>query len=147
MTVTVRRQFSLLALVALFALLLPQAMWACPMTGRIGSASRVCVGLPAQNASPKLCAQIGGTCCKPLSVPPIQSDDDPHQSHLVAPPEKTSGASLIAPVQVLEAAPFSVTQAHTPVLQYFTPAQYSEPPPSFWIHYRPVSCAGRAPPV
>lgn len=143
---------TLLALVAMFATMLPQTIWACPMTGRVGSAAMVCANFaaPLRAATPlstdKPCAHMGGKCCKPLSVPPSQSDD-PHQNYAVV-AEKAVPVVVLAPASqptppVLFVAPFQIE----PVARRVTRVPFAQPPPSFWIQHRPITCAGRAPPV
>ena len=143
-----RLPFAWLAIVAMIVTLLPQTLWACPMTGRVDSASRVCAGLMVQTSGDVPCAHMGGKCCKPLSVPPAQNDDNPHQSQTLITVDKGSLWVTLAPPPST-ALPFVLVASSSiqPVAQRLVRAPYDEPPPSFWTQHRPITCAGRAPPV
>ncbi len=64
-----RPSMVVLALLALLASALPSSVWACPVSGRVGSAATVCKGvMPAtiavSEATSQPCAHAGGRCCK-----------------------------------------------------------------------------------
>ena len=79
-----RPEFTVLALLALFALVMPSLTWACPVTGRIGPAATVCKssvnGSLPSDVMP-CCRQMKGRttaecftkCCK--SVPQLPGSD------------------------------------------------------------------------
>jgi hypothetical protein len=139
---------------AMFAMLLPQTLWACPMTGRIGDAAMVCgpasaVGKAPQSSNPlpMQCAHMGGKCCKPVTVPPQQGDDKGHpvvslsadfsHSH----PHIASFASIDYPV---------VFGTHTlqvsPAFQSWL-ALFANSPPPRKAERSHSFASGRAPPV
>lgn len=151
-----RPSMIVMALLALLASGLPSSAWACPITGSIGSAATVCKGMMPANvtssdALSQPCARVGGKCCKPVSLPPLQdqSDDEKHPGTAFA-PASSAGAALafllahsptIELAAVLPAAPRRLSPAQT-WLARFT----NSPPPLRWQH-RPASIAGRAPPT
>jgi len=152
MKVWLRVPFSILALLAMFATMMPGTVWACPMTGRVDVASRVCLGaMPMASAGMMSgampCACFGRKCCKPLSVPASQNDDS-GRSHVFAAADHVS-FSVVFALQTENATPFVA-----PRLEAFESsapgiylARFADPPPQFWTVYRPLSVAGRAPPV
>lgn len=143
-----RLPFSLLALWAVLLTLVPQTVWACPMTGRVDVASRVCLGAMPMAGSEMPCARFGGKCCKPLQIPPTQSSDDSHHPPLLAASQTTSfGFAFVAPA--LDTVAFVVPTVETslaPAVALYL-ARHSHSPPSFWTQHRPPTLAGRAPPV
>jgi hypothetical protein len=151
-----RIPFSLLALLAMFATMMPETVWACPMTGRIDVASRVCLGaMPSMSGKmPSMsgdmpCAHMGGKCCKPLSVPASQTDDDDSgRQHIFAAAHQVSFSfDIVAPV--VDTAPFVVPATvsfEAPAVRFYL-ARFANSPPAFWTQHRPLSVSGRAPPV
>ena len=143
-----RVPFALLALVAMFATMLPQALWACPMTGRVDSAARVCQGMMPMVNGTMPCAKMGGKCCKPVSVPSSQDDGDSHHT-----PAFTVLGHPLEPspfaVPTVESTPFIVPSGEAPqaptVGMYL--ARFTNSPPAYLSRYRPAALAGRAPPV
>lgn len=143
-----RLPFSLLALWAMLLTLVPQTAWACPMTGRIDSAARVCRGaMPvAQGEMP--CARFGGKCCAPIQLPPSQTSDNNTQSTLFAASQPVSfvfafvAPGFDTPVFVVPA----VETSPAPAVRLYL-ARFSHSPPSFWTQHRSPNLAGRAPPV
>ena len=141
-----RVPFAILALLAMFAVLLPETVWACPMTGRVDSATRVCTMLAMKGQMP--CARFGGKCCKPLSVPPSQSDDDSGRAHVFT---EAHDALLVFKVLLptLVTFPFVVPAQISfaaPAVRH-TLARFadSSSPPS--TQYRNSLYSGRAPPI
>jgi hypothetical protein len=59
------RWTTVLTLLSVLAWLMPAAGWACPMSGRMGSAKYVCPSMT--EGAP--CARPGSACCKPVSLP------------------------------------------------------------------------------
>lgn len=143
-----RLPFSLLATLALLATMLPGTLWACPMTGRVDVASRVCLGAMPSMSGEMPCAHLGGKCCKPVSAPPSQTDDDSNRPHVFAAPDHVSFSfAFVAPVA--HVAPFVVPHVEAfeaPAIRSFL-ARFANAPPPFWTSHRPISLAGRAPPV
>ncbi len=155
-----------MALLALLALVAPSFVWACPITGRTGSAATVCAAptgfiqgaakaagimpccahmqAPAQ-ASGATCL---GVCCK--SVPQLpQSDQDrgtpPIQAHadtlsVLAHLAKATLATLLA--SALPPAPLAVEPPQG--LAFHNAAASSTPP---LAQHAPSASAGRAPPL
>lgn len=149
-----RLPFTLLALWAVLLTLMPQTLWACPVTGRVDVASRVCLGaMPAAETSSasELCAQEGGTCCKPLSLPPSSTTgaDTAPQSQFIISTSDLGGqtgaplaSSLFPSVAILPA----VEPIQAPAVRFYL-SRFGNSPPSFWTQHRPLTCACRAPPV
>ena len=143
-----RLPFTLLALWAILLTLVPQTVWSCPMTGRVDVASRVCVGMKSMANEEMPCAGSGNKCCKPLSVPASQTDDDGSKS-LVFAVTNHAPAVLHFALPTLEAPLFvapSVETSQAPAVRVYL-ARFANFPPSFWTQHRPISLAGRAPPV
>jgi hypothetical protein len=144
-----RIPFALLAIVAMIATMLPQTLWACPMTGRIDTAARVCEGkMPVAGEMP--CAKFGSKCCKPLTVPPSQDDDDPHHPHVYAATGQALELTLfVAPAVHSQPVILNNTSATLiqPVAVRTYLARFNNSPPSWWPQHRPPTLAGRAPPV
>jgi hypothetical protein len=140
------RLWSVLSLWALLALMMPQLLWACPMTGQVGSTpSQACrcaekdANAPAEDSS----ATQPHKCCKHVPLP--ASDTSGHDEHGLLSHAKTisfslqpfSVASDLFAVPVFELAP--------PISQTAVfPASIS--PPLISQHC-PASHAGRAPPL
>jgi len=143
-----RIPFTVLALWAMLLTLLPQTVWACPMTGRIDVASRVCLGTMPVADGKMPCAHSGSKCCKPISVPPSPTDDNRSASHVFAAAYHSSvvpPAALPTPeAQLFVVFPVETFQA--PALRVYV-ARFTGSPPSFWTQHRPISLVGRAPPV
>jgi hypothetical protein len=144
-----RLPFTLLALWAMLLTLTPQMAWACPMTGRVDVAERVCLGSKsiAPGAAPCQMPCAGsGKCCKPVQVPASHSTDSQHPQFLASAGEQV----IFAPVFV---APFTPGLAALPAQEALSPlirvylARFNNLPPPFWTQYRPLSLVGRAPPV
>lgn len=142
-----RVPFSILALVAMFAMMMPGTVWACPMTGRLDVASRVCLGAMPTVSGEMPCVRFGSKCCKPLSVPASQNDDDLGKSQVFAaanqifyfafaPPTENATPFVVPPVEAFEAPALRVCLA-----------RFTDPPPHFWTWHCPLSVAGRAPPL
>ena len=142
-----RLPLTLLALLAMFAPMLPQTLWACPMAGRVASAARVCEGVMPMVNGEMPCAGSGRKCCKPLTVPASQGDDSQSNPAFTAQNQAPMSFAVAAPV--FEVAPFVVPTFQTPqspaVRVYL--ARFTNSPPLFWTQHRPTSLAGRAPPV
>lgn len=140
-----RVPFSLLALLAMFATLVPETLWACPLTGRVDTAARVCA-LPMKSGRTP-CAHTGGKCCTPLSVPASQTDNDSGRQHVFAAPDRSPLSLVLVAAGVVT--PFVVPHVETfgaPTVRVYL-ARFANPPPLFWTWHRPLSVAGRAPPV
>jgi hypothetical protein len=148
MKVWLRIPFSLLALLAMFATMMPGTVWACPMTGRIDAASRVCLGVMPSMSGEMPCAHMGGKCCKPLSVPASQADDDSGRLHVFAAANHVSFSfAFVGPI--ISATPLIVPSAvsfEAHAVRFYL-ACFANSPPSFWTSHRPVTLSGRAPPV
>ena len=143
-----RIPFSILALLAMFATMMPGTLWACPMTGRVDAASCVCLGVMPTMSGEMPCAHMGGKCCKPVSAPPSQTDDDSGRPHVFAAPDHVS-FSFAFVASPIDAALFVVPRVEAfeaPAIRSFL-ARFANAPPCFWISHRPISLAGRAPPV
>ena len=127
--------------------LAPQTMWACPMTGRIDVAERVCVGAMAAPAGAMPCAHMGGKCCKPISVPPSPDDNAQHTAYLDAVASHTFATPVVVtPILDIAAVLPSIVQIQpAPVCHYL--ARFNNSPPRLWTHYSSLSLSGRAPPV
>lgn len=145
-----RVPLSILALLAMLATLLPGTVWSCPMTGRVDSAARVCVLRVSDTAASSAempCAHMGGKCCKPISAPTPQNDDSRH-APVFAPANPVS--PIVAPaVPVFDIAPFVLSHFEAfpdPAVRFYL-ARFTNSPPLFWTQHRPISLAGRAPPV
>ena len=141
-----RIPFSILALLAMFATMMPGTVWACPISGRVDTASRVCAMSVASGQMP--CAHMGGKCCKPLSVPASQTDDDSNRPHVFAAADHVSFSFAFA-LPVIDAAPFvvpSVEAFEAPAVRSYL-ARFANSPPPLWTQFRSPSLAGRAPPV
>ena len=151
-----RPSMVLMALLALMASGLPSSAWACPMSGRVGSAATVCKGMmPASaspsDAAPQPCAHAGGKCCQPVSLPPLpgQSDDEQHPATPFIAPATNAGAAsafLAQPPTVdiaalLPAVPLRLSPPQTWL------ARFTNSPPPLRLQHRPASIAGRAPPT
>jgi len=148
MKVWLRVPFSLLALLAMFATMMPGTAWVCPMTGRLDVAPRVCAMPTMSGAMSKAmpCAHMGGKCCKPLSVPASQTDVSSERPHVFAVANHVSFS--FAP-SVVDTTPVVVphTEAFVaPAVRCFL-ARFANSPPLFWTQHRLLPCAGRAPPV
>ncbi len=141
-----RIPFSILALLAMFATMIPGTVWACPMTGRVDTASRVCAMPMARGQMP--CAHMGGKCCKPVSAPTPQTDDDSGRPHVFAAADHVSFSfAFVAPV--VDGAPFvvpSVGVFEAPAVRSYL-ARFANSPPPLWTQFRSPCLAGRAPPV
>ena len=149
------RSFAALALVALLALLLPAPAWACPVTGRVGSAATVCrdmmpASIGAHGAVSQPCAHAGGKCCKPVSLPPLpgkSSDDEKHPAAAVAVAPPVALSFLLAYTPTVEIAFVLPAQPSFPAAPQAWLARLNNSPPSFLLQHRPASIAGRAPPT
>lgn len=142
-----RLPFTVLALWAMLLTLVPQTVWACPMTGRVDVASRVCLDAMPVADGEMPCAQSGSKCCKPLSLPPSPTDDG-SSPHVFAASHHAPSVFHFA-LPTLEGSPFiapSVVTFQAPAIQIYL-AHGNNSPPSFWTQHRPISLAGRAPPV
>lgn len=152
-----RPSLAIVALMALFAPLLPQVAWACPLTGRVDSPSLVCQGALPMAAAPMVeapvagkmpCAQLGGHCCKPLAVPgPWGSDGkSPLTLNVVA---SVDAVALTAPQhtssQTLMVVAAEAPQTAPALRVWLT--RFTNSPPVRSSRYRPAALAGRAPPV
>lgn len=120
------------------------------MTGRVDVASRVCLGAMsmAKSNGEMPCAESGSKCCKPLSVPSSQTDDDGGKPHVFA-ATHASPVVLHFALPTLEVQPFVAPLVETfqaPAVRVYL-ARFTNSPPPFWTQYRPISLAGRAPPV
>ena len=125
-----RLPFVLMALFALFALTLPSLAWACPVTGRDGSATEVCIRaaksassqqtmpccLSASRASAKSMNCLG-TCCK--AVPQLPSQDSTKntalsQAHsdLSSLLDQLSQTAQVVLVSALPVAPLIIESPH-----------------------------------
>lgn len=145
-----RPSFALLALLALFASVLPQALLACPMMGQIGTAATVCniVGVAQSAAAQMPCAPQSDKCCKSISVPPQQSSNDndhPAVSSSLSFP--TAPFHAPAPVSIETPVVFAEPALQVPPVLQSRLARFSNSPPSFKSQHRPFAAAGRAPPV
>jgi len=142
---------SVLALLAMFATMMPEAVWACPMTGRVDVASRVCLGaMPMVNGDrmggDMPCTRFGSKCCKPLSVPASQNDNDSSECQLFAAANQVPFSIAFA-LPTASATPFvvpCVEAFEAPALRVCL-ARFGAP--RFWTVHPPLSVAGRAPPV
>lgn len=143
-----RLPFSLLALLAMLATLVPRTLWACPMSGRVDVVSRVCPSATPAMSGAMPCAHMGGKCCQPVPAPSPKTDDDSGRPQLFAAPAHASFAfPLVAATP--HAAPFIVPRVEAfeaPAIRSFL-ARFANAPPPFWTSHRPISLAGRAPPV
>lgn len=144
---SLRVPFALLALLAMLATLLPQTLWACPMNGRLAPASRVCLdAMPVVNGEMP-CAGSESKCCKPLTLPASQGDDSQSAPAFTA--SNHAAASFTLALPIFEVAPFVAvsTQApQAPAVRVYL-ARFTNSPPPFWTQFRPLSLAGRAPPL
>ena len=147
----------MMALLALMASALPSFAWACPVSGRIGSDTTVCKGMMPASVAPsdatlQPCAHMGGKCCKPVSLPPLQNQSPDDEKHPVTSfaPVSDAGAALafllahpptVEIAVVLPAEPRAVTPPQVWL------ARLNNSPPSFLSQHRPASLAGRAPPI
>ena len=86
MKASLRIPFALLALLAMFATLLPQTLWACPMNGRVDRASRVCLGMMPVVKGEMPCAGSGSKCCKPVTLPASKRSAPPLTRPAALPP-------------------------------------------------------------
>jgi hypothetical protein len=149
MKARLRIPFALLAILAMFATMLPRTIWACPMTGRIDVAARVCREM-GQPAGEMPCAKPGGKCCKPLTVPPSADDEDPRHPHVYAAPAHAPGVVTVDLTAFQTVAPAAVgarpLTLRAPAVRTYL-ARFNNSPPPWWPQYRPTSLAGRAPPV
>ncbi len=125
-----RLPFVLMALFALCALTLPSLAWACPVTGRSGSATEVCISAtnPASSQQTMSCcssalkasaksANCLGTCCK--AVPQLPGGDSnkntafsqahPNLSGLLAQLSQTTQAVFVIALPV---APLVIESPH-----------------------------------
>ena len=71
--------WNVIALVALFANLLPSFVWACPMTGRTGAPNAICGHSSSRTSSSVMpcCRNSGaGKCCKLMPKLPISSHEN-----------------------------------------------------------------------
>lgn len=145
MKARLRVPLSILALLAMFATLMPGTLWACPITGRIDAASRVCT-MPVMSGEMP-CAHMGGKCCKPVSSPP-QTDDGLGRPHIFTAPSHAF-LSFAFVASSVEAAPFVVpgVEAFEALAIRSFLARFANSPPLFWTSHRPTLVAGRAPPV
>lgn len=142
-----RLPLTLLALLAMFAIMLPQTLWACPMNGRVASAARVCEGIMPMVAGEMPCAESGNQCCKPLTVPASQGDDSHSNPAFTAQNQAPTVFAVALPA--FEVAPFVVPTSQTlqsPAERLYL-TRFTNSPPPFWTQYRPLNLAGRAPPV
>ena len=132
----------------MLATMMPGMLWACPTTGRVDTASRVCVGAMPMVNGEMPCAKFGSKCCKPVSVPFSQTDDDSSRPHVFAAANHVSFSfAFIAPV--VDATPFvipSVEAFEAPAVRSYL-ARFANSPPPLWTQFRSPSLAGRAPPV
>lgn len=145
---TARRPFLLLSLLAMVVLQLPATLWACSMTGLVGTATEVCHGaMPmksvALDGAP--CSHKGGKCCKRLPVPASSQTDDKQLQHSVtladvsafhAPIASAAASSLFIWPQTPQ---LSVPEQTWIALSF-------HPPPRFVSLLQPSALAGRAPP-
>ena len=148
MKASLRIPFALLALLAMFATLLPQTLWACPMNGRVDRASRVCLGMMPVVKGEMPCAGSGSKCCKPVTLPASQTDDS--QSNPAFTTTISQAPTLLAlALPTFEVAPFvaPTTQTFLSPAERVYLARFTNSPPPSWTQYRPISLAGRAPPV
>ncbi|BCM89759.1 hypothetical protein IAD21_01606 [Abditibacteriota bacterium] len=147
MKVWLRVPFAILALLAMFATLLPETVWVCPMTGRVDVATRVCA-MPTVNGQMP-CAKFGGKCCKPLSVPASPAnDDDSGRSHIFTASHHVSFALDFPPLS-FESPVFvepTVVLFEAPAVRHYL-ARFANSPPTLWTQYKSLSHSGRAPPV
>lgn len=142
-----RLPLTLLALLAMFATMLPQTLWACPMTGRVASAARVCEGVMPIVKGEMPCAGSGSKCCKPLTVPASQGDDSQSSPAFTA--QNQAPIALAVALPTFEVAPFVAPTPQTfqsPAVRVYL-ARFTNSPPLFWTQHRPLSLAGRAPPL
>ncbi|MBW3635269.1 MAG: hypothetical protein KY445_02230 [Armatimonadetes bacterium] len=142
-----RLPLTLLALLAMFATMLPQTLWACPMTERVASAARVCEGAMPMATGEMPCAGSGSQCCKPLTVPASQGDDSQSNPAFTAQNQAPMTFAVAPPTS--EVAPFVAPTAQTlqsPAVRVYL-ARFTNSPPPFWTQHRPLSLAGRAPPL
>lgn len=141
---------ALLALLAMFATMLPQTLWACPMTGQIGTVETMCKMASAANtaAAPSMrCTHLGGKCCKPISIPPQQGDDKNHPTAALTPDLSTS--HFHAPTLISIEYPVVIRAQELQVSPTFQSwlALFRNSPPPLKAGHRTTSASGRAPPV
>ena len=142
-----RLPLTLLALLAMFATMLPQTLWACPMTGRVAPVARVCEGVMPIVKGEMPCAGSGSQCCKPLTVPASQNDDS--QSNPAFTTQNPAPMTFAGALPTFDAAPFLAPTLQTlqsPAERVYL-ARLTNSPPPFWTQHQPHSLAGRAPPL
>ena len=161
-----RPKFALFALLAMFASLLPQLVWSCPMTGRVGSAATVCASPSKSSSKPRcsgckdkmsatprscccssqvsqtkpsaqLCARIGGTCCRLVQLRGEITPNGQTVSSLLN--QATSHSIAVGPLPAVEVSlPLNfLLQSDYTSLPFLPPRSYLEPP----------TLLGRAPPL
>lgn len=139
-----RRPLALAALLTLLASLVPAPAWACPVTGRVGTAAFVCEGM----AQP--CAQHGSPCCcHPVSLPSgsLDAQGEPAQASVATPPLRQ--VLLDPPGFEATSLDLAAVVSAVPAPELAESAAWKRPAPSFsWMsRHGPPLCSGRAPPV
>lgn len=145
---TARRPFLLLSLLAMFVLQLPATLWACPMTGIVGTATEVCRGAMPESNSALVgapCSHQGGKCCKSLPFPASSQTDDKYSQHSVTLANISTFHTPIASIVsfsllIWPQAPQLSVPEQTWIALLF------HPPPRFVSLFHPSALAGRAPP-
>lgn len=140
-----------MAVLALFASLLPSLIWACPVTGRTGTVNTVCNRSQDGSSVMSCCAKVEAhdancmvQCCK--SVPHPASNDGgnsiPARAHIDT--AALVSQSLAAPVILITPAPPLAPLALEP-LQTFAFGDSDVTP--LLAQDAPSALAGRAPPL
>lgn len=141
--------WAMLAIVALFATILPAHAWSCPMTGRTGDATTVCRSKAATGAETILpcCRHMASSrclskCCKSVSLP---SSNQPKKVALGLTQIRTVLTSLAQQAQVTQT--LVMLPAPLSMALHFGLATVSNASLTYPSQLNLHTLAGRAPPA